>query len=611
LRNTLSLLFALIGIVVTFSLLETRPDVVKPAMGPGGQVVFAEGRDELSSEGVGPKPHPLKACGALAGAGTTYRLENDVSSPGTCFSVQADKITIDLNGHAINYATEGGQQPRYGVLAEACWDSSVAGNPCGGSADHLTIENGKIIQSATAAPYSHGIRIGQLNGANHLSVRSVTFEVNASASIPIFTTFAGSGSQVLNSTFHNNVTSIFNRHQIQGASIKFNTGQDAHDGQIIHDNNLVGGAQGGIYSASPGTAVYNNTISQNGRYSNDFGIYVWGNKSEAYNNAITPTSGRGIQISGGAVSVNGQENGANGARVHDNQITVIELRQNCDYSAGGKACNVCEPGGAYGIQFDDHPTNSTAYKNTVRARAAECDAQALRLTSIGPDNTSHDNMYVAERVGQDRGKAWALGTGGAATHFVSTKDTFIGDSATFHADWDGMPGGLTCVSCTLGKGSNASSDYVTFAFENGGNSVSNVHFQDPTFTEGASKNSTDMRAIEANRQYAEYFIDWTYSLTVQNASGVGVAGAVVSITDATQKEVFSGTTGASGEISAVLNEFKAFNTPKGVIQEKHTPYQVTIRAPGCAPNPDSFRVELIKTTVQKIPLACVASGKQR
>src|SRR5260370_1900252 len=96
-----------------------------------------------------------------------------------------------------------------------------------------------------------------------------------------------------------------------------------------------------------------------------------------------------------------------------------------------------------------------------------------------------------------------------------------------------MPGGLTCIRCTLGKGSNAASDYVTFSFENGGHPVSDVHFQDSTFVAGAAKNSTDMRAMEANRQYAEYFIDWTYTLAVKTPSWNAVSAAIVTITDAT------------------------------------------------------------------------------
>src|SRR5260370_1086502 len=273
-------------------------------------------------------------------------------------------------------------------------------------------------------------------------VRNVNFGVGAAASIPVFTTFAGADSKVANNAFHNIVTWTFNRHQIQGASIKVVTGQDALNGQAIHDNTLVGGAQGGIYSASPRTAIYNNTISQNGRYSNDFGIYLWGNDAQAYNNTITPISGRGIQISGGAVNVN-----------------------------GGRS-----------------------------------------------------------------GRPAAL--------------------ASFDADWDGRPGGLTCIRCTLGKGSNAASDYVTFSFENGGHPVSDVHFQDSAFVAGAAKNSTDMRAMEANRQYAEYFIDWNYTLAVKTASGAAGSRAMVTITDATHKQVFSGLTNASGEISAEFHELQ-------------------------------------------------------
>jgi hypothetical protein len=563
-------------------------------------------------EGVTPhSPRHVTSCGILDKANATYTLGEDLTAPGTCISVQADGITLDLNGHTITYATAPALGPRHGILAEACWDTTLSGNPCGGSADHLTVLNGTITQGSGAAPYSHAIQIGQINRTNHLIVYDVIFNISATSSIPVYSTFAGSDSSIYRNTFHNDVKSVVNRYQIQGASIMFQNAHNLSPGQVIRDNKIIGGAQGGIFSASPATQFYNNTISQNGRYSNDFAVYVWGNKDEAFNNIIQPISGRGIQIAGGAVSTGGPGAGSHGAIAHDNKISVIELQQNCDYSQGGAACNVCEPGGAYGIQFDDRPSNGVVYKNTVRARAEQCDAQALRLTNLGSDNTSHDNLFVAERVGQGRGKAWALGTGGAPSHFVATNDTFTADSANFHADWDGMPGGLTCIRCTLEKGPNAASDYVTFSFENGGHPVSDVHFQDSTFAGGAAKDSTDMRAIGSNRQYAEYFIDWTYTLDVKTASGNAVSGATVTITDATHKQVFSGQTNASGEISVVLNEFKVFNTREGVTREPHTPDEVTVRAPGCTPNPDSFTVTLSQTTTQKIQLTCEASGKQR
>lgn len=561
------------------------------------------------TRGRQPKIYRLKSCEILWREGATYSLEQDVSATGTCFSIQANNVTLDLNGHKITYATASNQQPRYGILAEACWDTGLAGNPCGGAADRLTVQNGSILQGSGAAPYSHAIRIGQINGTDHLTVREVTFEISASSSVAIFTTSSGAGSSVLNNQIRSHVDSVNNRHQIEGASIKFANEQRSRAGQSIHDNMITGGAQGGIFSASPETEFYNNTISQNGRYSNDFGIYAWGNKSTVRNNTIAPTSGRGIQIAGGTISINGQGAGSNGVAVYQNTINVIELRQNCDHSEGQRACDVCQPGGAYGIQFDDNPSNGVAYQNEVTARADECDAQALRLTDVGKGNNTHDNVFVAQKVSEKQGRAWALGTGGAPNHFLSTHDTYIADTANFHADWDGMPGGFTCIRCTLVKGATAAPNYASFSFENGGRAAIGIHFQDTAFKGDADKDSTDMRAIGPTRKYAEYFIDWTYSLTVKDSLGDPVRQGMITIKDATDALVFTGPTDDKGQVSVVLNEFRKFNTQTGIRKEMRTPHTVSLASPTCEPRESMFSVKIERPTQQTFVLNCASPQK--
>lgn len=49
-------------------------------------------------------PGPITSCQILDTAGA-YTLQNDVSSAGTCFSIQADHITLDLSGHTVTYGT--------------------------------------------------------------------------------------------------------------------------------------------------------------------------------------------------------------------------------------------------------------------------------------------------------------------------------------------------------------------------------------------------------------------------------------------------------------------------------------------------------------------------
>jgi hypothetical protein len=105
---------------------------------------------------------------------------------------------------------------------------------------------------------------------------------------------------------------------------------------------------------------------------------------------------------------------------------------------------------------------------------------------------------------------------------------------------------------------------------------------DTTFIGGAAKDSTDLTAISANAAYGEYYIDWTYTLTVQNATGSPLPGAAVTIVDALGATAFTGTTDANGQVSVVLNEFHMFSTAAGVTKEMHTPHVVSAIGTGCA-----------------------------
>src|SRR4029077_20714917 len=49
----------------------------------------------------------LRGCGTLSQPNTVYVLQNDVSAPGTCFSIQGSFITLNLNGHTVTYNTAG------------------------------------------------------------------------------------------------------------------------------------------------------------------------------------------------------------------------------------------------------------------------------------------------------------------------------------------------------------------------------------------------------------------------------------------------------------------------------------------------------------------------
>ncbi len=553
----------------------------------------------------------LSSCGVLRLPRQKYVLEGDVSSPGTCFSIQADKITLDLNSHTITYGTRGVKTAAYGILGIACWDTTLSngvanGNPCGGNFNKLTVLNGKILQAAGVVAHSDAIHLGQ-GGGNYLEVHDVEFSVQGDAAIPIFTTFSGAGARVYRNTIHNNVRRIPNRHQLQGMSVKFDNGQEFPPGQSVHDNQILGGTQGGIFLVTAGATAFGNKISQNSHYSNDFSIYVWGNNQEIFKNEIDAVSGRGVQIAGGAIGIGGNGKGGAHSNVHDNQIQVTELKQNCDYS-DADACNVCEPGGAYGIQFDDNPRGDQSFNNSTIARAIECDAVALRTTdSRLAENESHDDSFTAMRIGNTTANAFGWDNAGP-TGFTARNDSFIADTASYHVNWDGAQNEV-CISCILGRGNNPSARYVTFSFQNGGSiPVRNIHFVDTQFIGGAAKDSTDMRPINASDWpgYSEYFIDWTFALFVYDQHGHGLAGTHISIIDALGHTAYEGDTNRQGNVSIPLTEFRMYNTATRVVRELRTPYLVQITKQGCMIAPPKFLVDVKEPTSRTARITCSA-----
>jgi hypothetical protein len=543
------------------------------------------------------------ACSVLGTAGETYTLQNDVSSAGTCFSVQAENVTLNLNGHTISYNT-GNQTPAsFAILGIACWDPDIngiaSGNPCGGTFDNFTVYGGNIVEgSGAAGSYAHAIRLGQgLNRGPTIHDLSITWWSNSAAGI--YLDYAGQpvpgAAVIFNNTFHNRVTSILSRVNIDGTSINIEQAEYNSVPAQIYNNTILGGPQGGILSESVGAQIYGNTIQQgtvgSDQYTNDFSVYAWAQQQNVHDNTIQPTEGRGISIDGSAFPTDGTV-------AAKNTLAVTEKSNNPEY--GG-----CPIGGTYAVQYDDGASNAADQSNNAVANAAQCDAFGLRLTAYASDNNSQNNSYAGRLVANASPGVTAAGLSldsPGAPMFTVTNDTFSGDTSSLYVDWDGA-GPLTCAGCTLASGPNPSG-YVTFYFWNGGGPVvpGGLHFQDTRFQGEASKTSTDMSVPGSNGQPAEYWIDWTYTLTVQDSSGAPMSGALVTIYDHLNQLVFAGQANANGVVSGALSEFRMYSNGSLPTQEMHTPHTVTISSAGCANQ--TFSTTVQQTTAQTFQTAC-------
>ena len=592
-----------------------------------------------------------------------YQLANDISSPGTCLSVQAHDITIDLNGHTLTYATAATNpagQHRHGILGIACWDVDVQGNPCmASSSDFINVTiagnlsnpsaKGTIVQGAAAAPFSHAIRFGQAEAVKGLVVQGVDITVQAPSSIPIYTNFAQGGASIYNNTIHNNVTTILDRQKIQGMSVKLDNESAATLPNMIHNNVITGGAQGAIRETNQaGSKIYNNDISLNATYTNDFCIDALGVGMEIYNNNCHNTQGRGFHLAGDKLSV------------HNNTINVIERSTNMEYGAaissisrssnvisivtstdlnanvgdtmvvagtagldgtykiatatsprnytlnsigvnlslgsGGNASG-CEMEGVYGIQIESDlfPSGTiSVYSNNVTASAGECPASALKFTTVSGTSTLnvHDNVFTANRIGATTQPANGVAVQNAdLSSSTISNNAFSTDSDLLRVEYDGAKN-VTIKNGIVTTGSNPSSTWFLTDFQNyaGGGVASNINVLDPTYQGAAGDQSVHLPQTSTTQ---ELFEKWTLTLKLMSSTNLPVSGATLTVKDATNTVVFTGVSDANGLVQGIATQKHWLNTGSIVL----TPDTITVTDTKCSPSVDTFTLTASATTL--------------
>lgn len=526
---------------------------------------------------------PITKCGVLNTAGMTYVLQNDVSSAGTCFGIQASGITLDLNGKTVTYATSDSSGKRFGVVGIECYDPAAAGNPCGAPFENFTLKNGKIVQGAAGAPFSDAIRFGS-GTAKGLQINDVDITIRGDSARALYTRYAKGGANIFRNTIHSNVRTIQSRHQLDGVTIKMEGDNTSGIAPVyVHDNTIIGSAQGGILLSAPNSKIYNNNISLNSYYTNDFCVYAWSPNLEVYNNTCDNTQGtsmgRGIHIASG------------GAKIHDNVIKVRELARNAEY-------NGCVIGGAYGIQFEGSTTNNEVYRNSVTAIASECEAATLRVSNM-PNTVSNlvrDNEFTAIRAGTSTKAAVGFSSAKALGGITIQRNVFTTDGWALYIPWDGASD-IKWVDNQFGIGSNPDpSGWHLFKFQNASSSTA-LMMQDPNFASGASWCSKGVTiGFNGWGGAEEYMLSWSTTIKVVNGSGSAVPGASVSITDAKGSAVFTGTTDSSGNVTVPLVQERRYNTTaSSVVMEQRTPHRVNVSAGGYTSTAVSVTADSKKT----------------
>jgi hypothetical protein len=184
---------------------------------------------------------PISTCGPLTAAGNTYVLTADVGGPCPCFTVGADGITLDLNGHTVSGSCTGIED---GGVARSLTTVKNSGSPAGGVSSNLVGINLRF-SSRTQI-----LNVAVMNnGGNGIMVGSASLVKNC-----VVTGNAGDGIR------------LADRGQVQGCDVRENGsyGILGGDHALITQNDVELNALQGIGVADFSTVTFN-TASQNGQ----------------------------------------------------------------------------------------------------------------------------------------------------------------------------------------------------------------------------------------------------------------------------------------------------------------------------------------------------------
>ena len=173
--------------------------------------------------------------------GEYYRITRDITVSGTAFTITADNITLDLDGHIVTYNT----------------DSGSSCNAIRISSRGVTVNNGIIIQGSGKSSSSHAVSV---SGSNH-EIHHLIIRVTGDRT-------RGISSNANSSSFHHNFINV------QGTTDDIAYAPDCMflearnvGGLSVYDNILVDGHRGinfdlvGINTSTPARSkVYNNLI---------------------------------------------------------------------------------------------------------------------------------------------------------------------------------------------------------------------------------------------------------------------------------------------------------------------------------------------------------------
>lgn len=543
----------------------------------------------------------------------------------------ASSVDLNLNGHTITYGNSSNSTFIGGVLLGTSNIDFVMHN---GSCNEGVGTNtgvlgnnsgpGCIVSTDVNSSTNHGLQMFNLNMSCHSTWCKMLFQETGS-------TTTSDGTQ-----FHDNIyadndstqcTGVPCRENSQSFAVMMNDDQN-ESGVQFYGNYGIGGPQGTFSTQGQG-AVLKYNVSNPGNVSatntNGYALQDWGSAQVLEDNYVygsgagtSCTSCRGIQINNTARPVNG-------ATVQNNFIRATGLNNDAEYpNCGGLSSRESY---TMGIQANTAGatktwTNVTIQNNKVKvvAAAGECGAIAFEWSAINQTgNVSQNNTYECDASGTLASSQTCTGFGSASKQYTSvdnaitfTNDTFLGDKEALYFFYEGS-NSTEFSQCSFGQGTNPQSGWLFINFytaASSGGSINPLTFIDPTFLAG-TESSTNMAAWETTNPTltAQYTIEFTQTVHVQNSGGSPIAGASVTYTDALSN-AYPCTTDGSGNCKVIVNE-NQYSASGGTTTTTHyNNYARAVSATGFPTDnasglvitaPNSVTVTLTGGTVPVIP----------
>lgn len=504
----------------------------------------------------------------LAIAGATYVLTADVATPGTAFTIAAKDITLDLGGHTVTYGTAAGTVN--GVYSEYLYNSGKT-----------TVRNGTIVEGGGTGVGRHGV---YFRGAHDVRLTHLTVTVRGPDANGITVVDSLTGDQRIDHCSVHCDTLVDSSRTYPGvAAIVV---ESASKSLEIDENRVFSSPQWGIKvqgTATVGDSLvhHNRVIGTKALVANGYMISVYKPATDVFENELSGES-RGIHL-------DGTDGAAHGSTVHDNYV-LCQDQTNPEYpdfhwvhgiKLEGARSVVITRNFVTGVADDAHAEVRCLDVDVASATGVRIEKNRFTARALTPKYRAHALQ-------------WTSGPAAAASDVVIKANVFTATDRLIDLAWGADHGGLLEGNAWIRDLTQGLAHPFLFQyFDTSDTTPAPGHrVLDAITTE-------DVAAVAQWNGPAPYSAtrEWSLLVAAVDGSGAPVAGASVTVRDASAALAFTGTTDAAGLCVGTVVATRIANGP---VATSAGPFSVAVAKAGAGSYAGT--VAVTKTTALRVNL---------